>query len=67
MGDFYELFFDDARKIAKLLDLTLTQRGQSAGQPIPLTGVTWERWLGWFFQRPKMHRSHHQYARHRNN
>jgi len=31
MGDFYELFFDDARKLAKLLDLTLTQRGQSAG------------------------------------
>ena len=32
MGDFYELFFDDARRAAKLLDITLTQRGQSAGR-----------------------------------
>jgi len=39
MGDFYELFHDDARKAAKLLDITLTQRGQSAGQPIPMAGV----------------------------
>jgi DNA mismatch repair protein MutS len=39
MGDFYELFFDDARKAAKLLDITLTARGQSAGQPIPMCGV----------------------------
>ncbi len=39
MGDFYELFFDDARKAAKLLDITLTERGQSAGQPIPMCGV----------------------------
>jgi len=39
MGDFYELFFDDARKAAKLLDITLTARGQSAGQPIPMAGV----------------------------
>ena len=39
MGDFYELFYDDARKAARLLDLTLTQRGQSAGQPIPMAGV----------------------------
>jgi len=39
MGDFYELFYDDARKAAKLLDITLTQRGQSAGQPIPMAGV----------------------------
>ena len=36
MGDFYELFFDDARKAAKLLDITLTARGQSGGQPIPM-------------------------------
>ncbi|MFW6346913.1 MAG: hypothetical protein ACOC0M_11375, partial [Halomonas sp.] len=35
MGDFYELFFDDARRAAALLDITLTQRGQSAGKPIP--------------------------------
>ncbi|HET6434414.1 MAG TPA: DNA mismatch repair protein MutS, partial [Xanthomonadaceae bacterium] len=39
MGDFYELFYDDARKAAKLLDITLTQRGASAGQPIPMAGV----------------------------
>ncbi|WP_162615917.1 DNA mismatch repair protein MutS [Solilutibacter oculi] len=39
MGDFYELFYDDARKAARLLDLTLTQRGSSAGQPIPMAGV----------------------------
>ncbi len=39
MGDFYELFYDDARKAARLLDITLTQRGQSAGAPIPMAGV----------------------------
>ncbi len=39
MGDFYELFFDDARKAARLLDITLTQRGSSGGQPIPMAGV----------------------------
>ncbi|MEI9600481.1 DNA mismatch repair protein MutS [Moellerella wisconsensis] len=39
MGDFYELFFDDAKKAAQLLDISLTKRGQSAGQPIPMAGV----------------------------
>jgi DNA mismatch repair protein MutS len=39
MGDFYELFFDDARRAAPLLDITLTHRGQSAGEPIPMAGV----------------------------
>jgi DNA mismatch repair protein MutS len=39
MGDFYELFFDDAKKAARLLDITLTARGQSAGEPIPMAGV----------------------------
>lgn len=39
MGDFYELFFDDARRAAELLDLTLTHRGQSADKPIPMAGV----------------------------
>ena len=39
MGDFYELFFEDARRAAALLDITLTTRGQSAGQPIPMAGV----------------------------
>lgn len=39
MGDFYELFYDDARKAARLLDITLTARGESAGAPIPMAGV----------------------------
>lgn len=39
MGDFYELFYDDAREAARLLDITLTARGQSAGEPIPMAGV----------------------------
>jgi DNA mismatch repair protein MutS len=39
MGDFYELFFDDAKRAAKMLDITLTQRGESSGTPIPLAGV----------------------------
>jgi len=39
MGDFYELFYDDARRAAELLSITLTARGQSSGQPIPMAGV----------------------------
>ena len=39
MGDFYELFFDDAKAAAHALDITLTRRGQSAGEPIPMAGV----------------------------
>ncbi|MDO4796350.1 MAG: DNA mismatch repair protein MutS, partial [Brachymonas sp.] len=39
MGDFYELFYDDAIKAARLLGITLTQRGQSAGQPVVMAGV----------------------------
>lgn len=39
MGDFYELFYDDAKKAATLLDISLTKRGQSAGEPIPMAGV----------------------------
>ncbi|SER50703.1 DNA mismatch repair protein MutS [Halopseudomonas bauzanensis] len=39
MGDFYELFHDDAKKAARLLDITLTARGNSAGQPIPMAGI----------------------------
>ena len=39
MGDFYELFYADAERAARLLDITLTKRGQSAGQPIPMAGV----------------------------
>jgi DNA mismatch repair protein MutS len=39
MGDFYELFFDDARRAAELLDITLTARGKSGGNAIPMAGV----------------------------
>ncbi|MBI1395251.1 MAG: DNA mismatch repair protein MutS [Betaproteobacteria bacterium] len=49
MGDFYELFYDDAQKAARLLDITLTRRGVSAGEPIPMAGVPYhaaEQYLG---------------------
>ena len=39
MGDFYELFYDDARRAAQLIDITLTSRGKSGGEPIPMAGV----------------------------
>ncbi len=39
MGDFYELFYDDARRAARLLNITLTSRGHSAGEAIPMAGV----------------------------
>ena len=39
MGDFYEVFFSDAEKAARLLDITLTRRGQSAGEPVVMAGV----------------------------
>ncbi|MDM4765362.1 DNA mismatch repair protein MutS [Pelomonas sp. SE-A7] len=39
MGDFYEVFYDDARKANQLLDITLTTRGQSAGEPVVMAGV----------------------------
>src|SRR5215469_12707598 len=43
MGDFYELFYDDARKAARLMDITLTQRGQSGGAAIPMAGVPYHQ------------------------
>ncbi len=43
MGDFYELFYDDARRAAPLLDIALTSRGESAGAPIPMAGVPVEK------------------------
>ncbi|MDP1968476.1 MAG: DNA mismatch repair protein MutS [Burkholderiaceae bacterium] len=49
MGDFYELFYADAEKAARLLDITLTRRGQSAGQPVSMAGVPFhalENYLG---------------------
>lgn len=39
MGDFYELFYEDAERAARMLNLTLTKRGSSAGEPIPMAGV----------------------------
>ncbi|HZP68295.1 MAG TPA: DNA mismatch repair protein MutS [Rudaea sp.] len=54
MGDFYELFYDDARKAARLLDLTLTQRGQSAGAPIPMAGVPYHAVEGYLAKLVKL-------------
>jgi DNA mismatch repair protein MutS len=39
MGDFYEVFYEDAKRVARLLDITLTTRGESGGKPIPMAGV----------------------------
>ena len=47
MGDFYELFFDDAHKAAGILDITLTHRGHSAGQAIPMAGVPFHAMEGY--------------------
>lgn len=49
MGDFYELFYDDAKRAAALLDITLTARGKSGGNPIPMAGIPYhaaENYLG---------------------
>ncbi len=43
MGDFYELFYDDARRAARLLNITLTQRGESAGAPVVMAGVPYHQ------------------------
>ena len=47
MGDFYEMFYEDAEKAARLLDITLTQRGQSAGVPIAMAGVPFHAMEGY--------------------
>jgi DNA mismatch repair protein MutS len=54
MGDFYELFYDDARKAARLLDITLTQRGSSAGSPIPMAGVPYHAAEGYLAKLVKL-------------
>ncbi len=54
MGDFYELFYDDARKGARLLDITLTQRGSSAGAPIPMAGVPYHAIEGYLARLVKL-------------
>ncbi len=56
MGDFYELFYDDARTAATLLDITLTARGQSAGQPIPMCGVPYHAADGYLARLVKLGR-----------
>ncbi|MBF0281846.1 MAG: DNA mismatch repair protein MutS [Zetaproteobacteria bacterium] len=43
MGDFYEMFFEDAIEAAKILDITLTKRGKSQGDDIPMAGVPWHQ------------------------
>ncbi len=57
MGDFYELFYDDARKAAQLLDITLTSRGQSAGEPIPMAGVPFHAVEGYLAKLVKLGQS----------
>ncbi|HQX48064.1 MAG TPA: DNA mismatch repair protein MutS, partial [Steroidobacteraceae bacterium] len=54
MGDFYELFYDDARRAAGLLDITLTARGASAGAPIPMAGVPYHSVDGYLARLVKM-------------
>ncbi len=47
MGDFYEMFFDDAVEASKILDITLTRRGRSNGEDIPMAGVPWHQAEGY--------------------
>ncbi|WP_051236795.1 DNA mismatch repair protein MutS [Ottowia thiooxydans] len=54
MGDFYEMFYTDAERVAELLDITLTQRGQSAGQPIAMAGVPFHSVEGYLARLIKM-------------
>jgi DNA mismatch repair protein MutS len=54
MGDFYELFYDDAQRAARLLDITLTARGQSAGAPIPMAGVPYHAVEGYLARLMKL-------------
>lgn len=54
MGDFYELFYDDAKKAAHLLDISLTARGKSGGEPIPMAGVPYHAVEGYLARLVKM-------------
>ena len=54
MGDFYELFYEDAKKAAKLLDITLTARGQSAGKSIPMCGIPYHAAEGYLAKLVKL-------------
>ena len=57
MGDFYELFFTDAEIASDLLDITLTQRGESAGKPIPMCGVPYHSVDGYLAKLVKANKS----------
>jgi len=57
MGDFYELFFDDAKQAAKLLNITLTARGRSEGEPIPMAGVPYHAVDGYLAKLVKLGQS----------
>ena len=57
MGDFYELFYDDARRASDLLGITLTARGQSAGTPIPMAGVPYHAVEGYLAKLVKLGQS----------
>lgn len=54
MGDFYELFFDDAKKAADLLDITLTARGKAGGSPVPMAGVPYHAAEGYIARLVRM-------------
>ena len=54
MGDFYELFHEDAKRAAQLLDITLTARGSSGGSPIPMAGVPYHSAEGYLARLVKM-------------
>jgi DNA mismatch repair protein MutS len=54
MGDFYEIFYEDAKKAAKLLDITLTARGQSAGMAIPMCGIPYHAAEGYLAKLVKL-------------
>lgn len=54
MGDFYELFFEDAKKASELLDITLTARGNSNGNPIPMAGVPYHAAEGYIAKLVKL-------------
>ena len=58
MGDFYELFYDDAKKAAKLLDITLTARGQSGGNAIPMAGIPFHSAEGYRSEETRLNSSH---------
>ncbi len=54
MGDFYELFYDDAKRAAQLLDISLTARGKSGGDPIPMAGVPYHAVEGYLARLVKL-------------